>query len=70
MLVNKEDFEKQVAAVVQQMTATAEGLANDGFLQPSGIVLAGVQTIKALYTRLQEATKPAEPPPKGRRGKG
>lgn len=65
MLISKQEFEKQISAVVQQSAQLAEGLASDGLLTASGVVLSAVQTIKALYTQLQVATAPADKPAEG-----
>lgn len=58
----------ELAALIQNMGAAGEDLAASGKLRASGIMLAGIQAIRALATRLEPpAAPPAEPetgPPK------
>jgi hypothetical protein len=61
--VESEEFERQVQAISDQLMALADGLANDGLVVASGVVLSGRQMIRALWTRLNPPAPAAEEKP-------
>lgn len=61
MLVDEKMLAGEVAGVVQRLTELANGLASDGLLHASGIVLGGAQAVRMLYTQLHPPTV-REPP--------
>ena len=60
---NKENTKVQVQATSDRLSAIAEGLAMDGYLDASGVLLAARQAIRVLWTKLHPpAAELAEPP--------
>jgi hypothetical protein len=63
MVINENQFAAQVQSVVDQLGALGEGLANDGLIGASGVVLAAKQTIRLLWTRLHPPLRLVSDPP-------
>lgn len=59
----KSQFEMEIEATCAQLTQLADGLANDGLLVASGVVLGGRQAIRALWTRLSPPLQLVGEPP-------
>lgn len=60
MRVSDSVLATEVESVSAQLQTLADGLAADGMVTASGVVLMGRQAIRALWTRLHP---PAEAPP-------
>ena len=55
MRISDDLLAAEVDSVTAQLQTLADGMANDGLVTASGVVLMGRQTIRALWTRLAEA---------------
>lgn len=62
MLITNEQFSNQVQATVQQLDQLADGLAVDGLLTASGVLLQARQCIRVLWSKLQPPAPPTETP--------
>lgn len=60
MRVPDDALASEVESVIGQLQTLADGLAADGMVTASGVVLMGRQAIRALWGRLQ-ALQPAPP---------
>lgn len=62
MKVSPEELAHEVDSVTKQLQVLADGMAADGMITASGVVLMGRQTIRALWTQLRPAEAPQDAP--------